>query len=772
MRRKYRKLTAFAVAFIMAVMAIAPASAYASVEAGLGVPADWAFKADGLENVYKGTNNEFSIETTVVDSDETNAGNDAFWWADLALLIDGGALDSTGISTTWGIKVGGSVYADWLSGQCNSSGNGFALTNGSPVWSFSPAAGVAAGEHEFSIVMTTRSGVSDTNQDWEPITAGPFAFTVYPNAPTVTTTALPDATRGAEYSAALAASGAGADDLAFALGGSSSPLPAGLSLAADGTISGTPTAAGKYFIIVRATNTVTNAKSPTGHQVSINVKPNAPVITTTELARAYQDASYDATLAATVDTGDGDALAWTASGLPKGLALNPATGAITGIPAALAVGLPANGYARTFTATATTTNGTLTAAAEQEVSITVYPYLPAVTAGTLPGAVRGEPYTAALAATGAYAGDLAWSVAGGGLPGGLSLAGDGTISGTPDPAAAGAYPFTATARNTLTDGTDTKAFAITVDVNAAPAISTPVSGSGTVGSPFSLALGASGFPAPAWSAVGLPAGLSIDTATGLVSGTPSSPGSYFVTAKAANSSGTASVSGYITIADTPAGPPPSAGWVSKGGSWLYYDAAGAPCIGWQSVDGETRYFDPAQGGAAPQGWFSHSNGQTYYFWWSGRGVFAAGLCDIGGRTYYFNAQGHLQTGWQSVGGQALYFDPANGGAAPQGWFSHSNGQTYYFWWSGNGAFAAGLCDIGGRTYYFNAQGHLQAGWQSVGGQALYFDPAQGGAAPQGWFSHPNGNTYYFWWSGRGAFATGACEIGGYPFYFNSQGHLI
>ncbi|MDR3364544.1 MAG: hypothetical protein LBS91_06325 [Clostridiales Family XIII bacterium] len=214
-----------------------------------------------------------------------------------------------------------------------------------------------------------------------------------------------------------------------------------------------------------------------------------------------------------------------------------------------------------------------------------------------------------------------------------------------------------------------------------------------------------------------------------------------------------------------------AGLVQEGGLWYYYNAAGAKQFGWVTVDGRVRYFDPAQGGAAPQGWFNHANGKTYYFWWNGAGVFAAGAQEIGGKVYGFNDQGHNVVGWATIDGQIRYFDPANGGVAPQGWFTHSNGKTYYFWWGGHGAFATGAQEIGGKAYGFNDQGHKVEGWLAVDGQIRYFDPANGGVAPQGWFKHTNGNDYYFWWGGKGAFATGVQAIGDKYYGFNGAGHL-
>ena len=69
-----------------------------------------------------------------------------------------------------------------------------------------------------------------------------------------------------------------------------------------------------------------------------------------------------------------------------------------------------------------------------------------VTSVGLPAATAGRPYAGALAATGGIA-PYTWSVAGGSLPGGLSLdPATGVISGTPQGAAAGSLDLRATDR--------------------------------------------------------------------------------------------------------------------------------------------------------------------------------------------------------------------------------------------------------------------------------------------------------------------------------------
>ena len=78
-----------------------------------------------------------------------------------------------------------------------------------------------------------------------------------PPAPVISTIVLPRATRGAPYSVLLTATTpVGTDPLTWSLSASSSPLPAGITLGADGTLSGTPTAGGLFVPRFRCVNNV------------------------------------------------------------------------------------------------------------------------------------------------------------------------------------------------------------------------------------------------------------------------------------------------------------------------------------------------------------------------------------------------------------------------------------------------------------------------------------------------------------------------------------
>ncbi len=123
------------------------------------------------------------------------------------------------------------------------------------------------------------------------------------------------------------------------------------------------------------------------------------------------------------------------------------------------------------------------------------------------------------------------------LPGGLTFdTTTGVVSGTPVAGTGGMYPTTVTA----TDSQGSTQTSFTIVVDEAPSITAPTSTALEVGRAGTIQLGATGYPAPTFSEVGtLPSGLSFDTTTGVVSGTPvaGTTGSYPITVTATNAAG-------------------------------------------------------------------------------------------------------------------------------------------------------------------------------------------------------------------------------------------
>ncbi|AEV84335.1 Zonadhesin [Actinoplanes sp. SE50] len=121
-----------------------------------------------------------------------------------------------------------------------------------------------------------------------------------------------------------------------------------------------------------------------------------------------------------------------------------------------------------------------------------------------------------LSATGGQL-PLAWSFTG--LPPGLTGSATGLVTGTPtDPGTGKTYPVTATVTDQL-GRSSSVTFSWTIV--PAPVVANPGNQSTQTGTATSLTMAATGGANPiTWSATGLPAGLSINAGTGIISGTP------------------------------------------------------------------------------------------------------------------------------------------------------------------------------------------------------------------------------------------------------------
>jgi hypothetical protein len=154
----------------------------------------------------------------------------------------------------------------------------------------------------------------------------------------------------------------------------------------------------------------------------------------------------------------------------------------------------------------------------------------------------GSSYSVQLSASGG--GTQTWSLSGGSLPSGLQLSSSGLISGTPT--ATGDFSFTVRVSDGARSATQAYSLSVVQPLKIAP-VSVPV---GEVALPFALSPSVAGGRAGyTWSAANLPAGVSVDAATGRLSGTPSTPGSFPVKLSVTDSLGlTDSVDVTLTFA--------------------------------------------------------------------------------------------------------------------------------------------------------------------------------------------------------------------------------
>ena len=259
-----------------------------------------------------------------------------------------------------------------------------------------------------------------------------------PAAPTITTTSLPNGIVGTAYGQWLTATGTTPITWSLVSGN----LPTGLSLSSAGAISGTPATAGIFNFTVKAENIVGN--NTKALSITITAPEAPPVITTTSLPGGLIGTAYSEQLAATGTT----PITWTlASGsLPTGLTLY-GSGIISGTPTA-------NG---TFTFGVQAINSAGSNTKELSIAVTTTAVAPTITTTSLPDGKTGTTYSTQLEATGSA--PIAWSLENGTLPTGLTLYGNGTVSGMPT--VAGTFSFTVKATNSA--GNATKALAIKIE---------------------------------------------------------------------------------------------------------------------------------------------------------------------------------------------------------------------------------------------------------------------------------------------------------------------
>ncbi|MFG6466295.1 fibronectin type III domain-containing protein [Roseateles sp. BYS87W] len=200
--------------------------------------------------------------------------------------------------------------------------HGTAVVSGPTTLLYTPAAGYA-GPDSFTYSASNAFGASSATVTVN-VGSATLSYAPAPLAPGV---------GGAAYSQSVAGASGGAAPYSYAV--ASGALPAGLSLAANGTLAGTPTAGGTFQFTVTATDSSTGAGPfrATSGLLTLTIRAATVALAPASLARAQVGVPYSQALSAT----GGNApysFSVSAGTLPPGLALNASTGALSGTPTA------------------------------------------------------------------------------------------------------------------------------------------------------------------------------------------------------------------------------------------------------------------------------------------------------------------------------------------------------------------------------------------------------------------------------------------------------
>ncbi|WP_203225088.1 putative Ig domain-containing protein [Xanthomonas phaseoli] len=409
------------------------------------LPAGMTLNAAGVLSGTPTASGSFNFTVTATDSGVPTSGSRAY-----TLTVAGANV--TLPATTLPAGTAGQAYSSAITPATGGiAPYSYALTAGAL------PAGITLNSSSGTLSGTTTSvgsfnfSVTATDSTSGTPSQGTRGYTLNIAAPTIALApaTVPTATRGSAYSQTLTASGGTA---AYTYAITSGALPAGITLASNGTLSGTATLEGTFNFTVQATD----ANSFTGTQAySLTVAGPNLVLPASTLPAGTAGQAYAAAVAPATGGTAPYSYAVTAGALPGGVVLDAATGGLSGTPT----------VSGTFTFTLTVTDSTPSPAAQasRSYALTVNAATLVLGQPTLPAAVRGSAYSQVLTASGGIA-PYRNSIASGTLPAGLTLASDGTLSGTPT--VQGTSSFTIAVAD-AGNATATQAYTFTVN-DAAP----------------------------------------------------------------------------------------------------------------------------------------------------------------------------------------------------------------------------------------------------------------------------------------------------------------
>ena len=316
-------------------------------------------------------------------------------------------------------------------------------------------------------------------------------------------------------------------------------LPSGLSIdSSTGVISGTPTVLSTTPVTYTITATNTGGFDTTTVDITINdVAPSS--ISYSGSPYTYTKGLFSMDVHTPTSLG-GPVVSWSISpSLPSGMSFDTSTGAISGTPNVIS-------STTTYTVTATNSGGSDTTT----IQITVNDASPNISYTTGPHILTKDSTMSGLVPISSGGAVVSWSISPS-LPAGISIDSSGIISGTPT-AISPSTNYTVTATNT--GGTDTANFTLQVNDIIPSSISyspnTFVETRDSAMTSVTPTVGGGG-AVTSWEIhPSLPTGLSIDSSTGEISGTPSVISTLTTyTVYANNTGGSANTNIDITVND-------------------------------------------------------------------------------------------------------------------------------------------------------------------------------------------------------------------------------
>ena len=508
-----------------------------TVSSGSSLPAGITLSAAGVIAGKPTADGVSNFGVTVTDSASATASTQLSMTVKKGVSITTAAALPDGYvgaaySQTFAASGGSGSGYTWTVASGSTLPGGLTLTSAGVLGGTPAAAGAAS----FSVTVTDSAQNSATAQ---------FSAAIRSSIAIASAPALPDGYVGSSYSQTLAATGGTGTGYIWALN-SGSTLPAGLTLSSAGVISGRPTAAGPSTFSITVTDSGQHSATV---QFSATVKAGISVATPPALPTAFVGVPYAQLLQAAGGSGTG--YSWSlaggvfavrsharrmaaSNGFPDGLTLS-SDGWITGTPTGTG----------TYTPTVIVTDSAGNTAS-MNLTFTIGTSLVITTPATLPGGHPGDIYSHRFTASGGSGTGYSWTSPD--LPGGLELAGDGTLSGNLP--AVNTYSFTVTVTDS-DENTATGTFSIAVTNELRFTTGSELPGT-YVGLNYATSLAAKGGSGAGYSfrvtaGSSLPAGIHLPL-SGRLNGTPTTAGTFHFNVTVTDSaSNTANADFQLTV---------------------------------------------------------------------------------------------------------------------------------------------------------------------------------------------------------------------------------